>query len=114
MEETVKTYYEENRPDPRQMKTNINPDYYKNQTSIECIEAMQIAFGNQRVYDFCLCNAWKYVWRWKNKNGTEDLDKAKWYIAAANEIVVDEADNRETDDVLERLEEYISKSLHCI
>ena len=62
------------------MKDNINPDHYKNQTSLECIEAMIIAFGYQKTIDFCLLNAWKYIWRWKNKNGTEDLDKANWYI----------------------------------
>lgn len=62
---------------------NINPDHYKNQTSLECIEAMEIIFGRDAVIDFCRCDAWKYIWRWKNKNGTEDLDKAKWYLERA-------------------------------
>ena len=56
-----------------------NPDHYKNSTSLECIEAMEIIFGKAAVLDFCACNAWKYIWRWKNKNGAEDLDKALWY-----------------------------------
>lgn len=56
-----------------------NPDHYKNSTSLECIEAMEIIFGKAAVLDFCACNAWKYIWRWKNKNGVEDLDKALWY-----------------------------------
>lgn len=64
-------------------KDNINPDHYKNQTSLECIEAMEIIFGRDAVIDFCRCNAWKYIWRWKNKNGTEDLEKAKWYLERA-------------------------------
>lgn len=26
------------------------------------------------------CNAIKYLYRWKRKNGIEDIKKAKWYI----------------------------------
>ena len=70
-------------------KDNINPDHYKSSTSLECIEAMQIAFGREAVLHFCLCNAWKYIWRWKNKNGTEDLDKAQWYIHRGLDILND-------------------------
>jgi len=29
---------------------------------------------------YCLGNALKYLARFKNKNGIEDLKKAKWYI----------------------------------
>ena len=67
-------------------KDNINPDHYKSSTSLECIEAMEIVFGTRAVIDFCMCNAWKYIWRWKNKNGVEDLNKAKWYIKKATEL----------------------------
>lgn len=30
--------------------------------------------------DFCVCNAFKYLYRHKRKNGVQDLEKAKWYI----------------------------------
>ena len=76
-----------------EQKDNINPDHYKNQTSLECIEAMEIIFGRDAVIDFCRCNAWKYIWRWKNKNGTEDLEKAKWYLERAYSML-DGADAR--------------------
>ena len=62
---------------------NINPDHYKSSTSLECIESMEIIFGKEAVAQFCICNAWKYIWRWKNKNGEEDLNKARWYIDRA-------------------------------
>lgn len=68
---------------------NINPNHYKRETSLECIEAMQIAFGHETVIDFCLCNAWKYIWRWKNKNGEEDLKKAGWYVEKGRELLAD-------------------------
>ena len=72
------------------MSDNINPDHYKSSTSLECIEAMQIAFGREVVLHFCLCNAFKYIWRWKNKNGTEDLDKAQRYIHRAFDLINDD------------------------
>lgn len=65
------------------MSDNINPSHYKDQCSIECIEAMEMAFGAEAVLQFCLCNAFKYLWRHKNKNGVEDLKKAAWYTDRA-------------------------------
>lgn len=62
---------------------NINPDYYKDRTSIECIDNMRLIFGNQRVTDYCIVNAYKYLSRYKYKNGYEDLKKAKWYLDEA-------------------------------
>ena len=83
-------------------KDNINPDHYKNSTSLECIEAMELVFGKQAVIDFCKCNAWKYIWRWKHKNGFEDLEKAKWYIKKAEEL-----DLSCCSSLLERMIDYI-------
>lgn len=65
----------------------INPDHYKSETSLECIEAMEIIFGRDAVIDFCVCNAWKYIWRWKHKNGKEDLRKADWYLTRAHDMI---------------------------
>ena len=89
---------------PIAQKDHINPDHYKNQTSLECIEAMEIIFGEDAVFDFCICNAFKYIWRWKNKNGTEDLDKAMWYIEKANEYHTD----ADTGGMLQRMKYYIN------
>lgn len=46
----------------------------------ECIDVMEEALGRDAVEGFCLCNAFKYLYRHKNKNGLEDLQKAKWYL----------------------------------
>lgn len=62
-------------------KDNVNhPSHYEQSCSLECIDAMELIFGYRYVYCFCVCNAWKYIWRYKNKNGEEDLKKARWYI----------------------------------
>ena len=83
-------------------KDNINADHYKSSTSLECIEAMEMIFGNEAVYDFCVLNAFKYIWRWKHKNGSEDLDKAKWYLTRAK------TEGFSVDNgIINRMQEYI-------
>lgn len=58
----------------------VNPDHYK-QGSVECIDALAAATVNLSGLDaVCTANAIKYLWRWKQKNGVEDLKKAQWYI----------------------------------
>lgn len=48
---------------------------------IECIDALEAATaGLTGIEAVCTANAIKYLWRWKHKNGTEDLRKAIWYI----------------------------------
>ena len=54
------------------MTDNINPSHYR-QHAHECIEfTMHLNFN--------LGNAFKYIWRHKEKNGREDLEKAIWYL----------------------------------
>ena len=57
-----------------------HPDHYFEHTSLECIEVMELIFGHDIVEQFCVCNAFKYMWRYKLKNGVEDLNKADWYL----------------------------------
>lgn len=46
----------------------------------ECIDVMLATQGMQAVMDFCLCNAFKYLFRCRKKNGVEDIKKAAWYL----------------------------------
>lgn len=71
----------------KELFDNVNPRHYKKGT-MECIDAMRLAFGDLAVSDFCRCNAFKYIWRCGDKNGHEDLDKAEWYLAKAKELDV--------------------------
>ena len=50
---------------------NINPEHYKGR--IECIVIAE-------WLGFNLGNAFKYLYRFQNKGGTEDLNKAIWYL----------------------------------
>ena len=74
----------------QKIKDPTNPSYYKDGiTSIECIEAMELMFDFYDVQQFCLCNAFKYIWRHKHKGGLEDLEKAQWYINHAVQLYID-------------------------
>lgn len=47
---------------------------------IECIEALKAATTRLTgIEAVCTANAIKYLWRWKDKNGAEDIRKAIWY-----------------------------------
>lgn len=48
---------------------------------VECIQALEAAtIGLHGIEAVCTANIIKYLWRWKFKNGVEDLQKAKWYL----------------------------------
>ena len=56
------------------------PDYYT-AGDVECIDAIESATQNLLgIEAVCTANIIKYAWRWKEKNGKEDLQKAKWYL----------------------------------
>lgn len=56
-----------------------HPSHYRG--SIEAIDAIAAATAElEGVEAFDTGNALKYLWRWKRKNGVEDLNKAIWYI----------------------------------
>lgn len=68
------------------MSDNVNHPAHYNSGSIECIDAMISAYGEEVVANFCMCNAFKYIWRFNNKNGIEDVNKALWYLNKMKEL----------------------------
>ena len=64
-----------------------HPNHYQSETGIEVIDVIK-AFTSELSGEeaFCIGNAIKYVCRYSKKNGTEDLEKAKWYIDRAISI----------------------------
>lgn len=79
---------------------NVNhPFHYSNSCSIECIDAMVLAWGYDYTAVYCQINAFKYLWRWKNKNGEEDLDKAEWYLNKSDEL---NSNGSESDKIAEK------------
>ena len=56
-----------------------HPPHY-NQKGIECIDAIEAA-TNEGFEFYLQGNIMKYLWRYKYKNGVEDLKKAQWYLS---------------------------------
>lgn len=49
---------------------------------IECIDALESATTGLSGWEAGLTwNVIKYMWRWKRKNGLEDLQKARFYLS---------------------------------
>lgn len=73
------------------MSEQVNHPSHYNRGEIECIDAMESAFGASAVADFCKINAFKYIWRAGEKAGNsevQDIEKAVWYLNKAKELIV--------------------------
>ena len=59
----------------------VNHPQHYTQGGIECIDALKSAtVGKRGIEAVCVANVIKYLWRYEEKNGIEDVRKAKWYI----------------------------------
>lgn len=64
------------------------PNHYKGK-NLECVQAIDeilLVNNSQGVSAYYLSNIVKYIWRYKNKNGIQDLQKAKKCI----ELLIEE------------------------
>lgn len=62
-----------------------HPSHYT-QGGIECYQAEMAMVGDEVFTDHCILSAFKYLWRWRHKNGLEDLKKARWWLNKAIEV----------------------------
>lgn len=80
MSDIVRLVLSEGESDSTSTNDNVNhPSHYET-GNFECIDVMVETQGKEAVMDFCICNAFKYIYRHNNKNGIEDVKKAKWYL----------------------------------
>ena len=65
----------------RETESVEHPAHYAD-GKYECIDVMREVFGEDAVKDFCLLNAFKYLWRCKRKHSeaTTDIRKARFYL----------------------------------
>ena len=56
-----------------------HPSHYT-QGGIECIDAIRVSMTADGFCDYCKVNIIKYIWRWRDKGGVEDLRKASVYL----------------------------------
>ena len=72
------------------MKDNVNHPTHYTAGRVECIDALAAATtGLEGIEAVCTANAIKYLWRWKRKNGVEDIEKAIWYLERLKKELLD-------------------------
>ena len=76
---------------PHELNDVINHPSHYTQGSVECIDAMESAFGAAELAVYCKIAAFKYIWRCERKNGSEDIKKAVWYLKKYLELKDGEA-----------------------
>ena len=61
------------------IKDPVNPSHYK-QGGVECIDAIKASLSAEGFRGYLKGNVEKYLWRYEQKGGAEDLKKAQWYL----------------------------------
>lgn len=59
---------------------NVNHPAHYTSTKIETIAIIQDKLTPEAFEGFCVGNVLKYLTRYRQKNGVEDLKKARWYL----------------------------------
>lgn len=87
------------------MIDNVNNPTHYTQGEIECIDCIKAATVNKvGIEAFCAGNAIKYLFRYENKNGLEDIRKAQWYINRLIKELEEKKENNtfyDSDDVID-------------
>lgn len=75
-----------------QKKDSVNHPAHYESGKHECIDVMAEAIGLEYTKGFCLCNAFKYIFRCTKKHNTpiEDVKKAIWYLQKFLELEGDD------------------------
>ena len=73
------------------MSDTVNHPAHYTSGGIECIEAIRASMTDDGFCDYCKGNIIKYIWRWRDKGGVEDLKKAQVYLGWLIEAVDDAA-----------------------
>ena len=77
-----------------EMQDMVNSPPHYNKTGIECIEAIK-AMTDEGFQYYLQGNIMKYLWRYRYKNGSQDLEKALFYLEKMIKVVkkLEENDN---------------------
>ena len=62
-----------------------SPSHYAS-GPVECIEAIRSQLTNEELRGYYRGNIAKYLWRYRQKNGVEDLMKAEVYLGWLTEL----------------------------
>ena len=68
----------------------VNSPAHYNASGIECIDGLEAMLG-EGFKSYLQGNIAKYLWRYKYKNGLQDLKKAQWYLNKLIEVYDDKS-----------------------
>ena len=85
-----------------------HPSHYQSKNGLEVIDVIA-AFteGLEGIEAVDTGNAIKYICRWKDKNGIQDLEKAMWYIQHLIDHLIKEDEEKRVELTLEKYREYM-------
>lgn len=85
-----------------------HPSHYQSKSGLEVIDVIA-AFteGLEGIEAVDTGNAIKYICRWKDKNGIQDLEKAMWYIQHLIDHLNKEDEEKRVELTLEKYREYM-------
>ena len=85
-----------------------HPSHYQSKSGLEVINVIA-AFteGLEGIEAVDTGNAIKYICRWKDKNGIQDLEKAMWYIQHLIDHLIKEDEEKRVELTLEKYREYV-------
>ena len=70
----------------------VNHPQHYTQGGVECIDALKAATVNKSPFEaICVANIIKYLWRYEEKGGLEDIEKAAWYLQRLHKEVTDKS-----------------------
>lgn len=68
----------------------VNHPTHYTKGGVECIDAIRASMTDEAFAGYCKGNVMKYIFRYENKGGVEDLNKAavylKWLVETAMKI----------------------------
>lgn len=85
-----------------------HPSHYQSKSGLEVIDVIA-AFteGLEGIEAVDTGNAIKYICRWKDKNGIQDLEKAMWYIQHLIDHLIKEDEEKRVELTLEKYRAYM-------
>lgn len=82
--------------DHKEIMDMVNSPPHYNKAGIETIEAIKAMTDGGFEY-YLQGNIMKYLWRYRYKNGVEDLNKAQWYLKKLIDVVENDKSKNDVD-----------------
>lgn len=94
--------FENNRFDPNST-ADSNPDRYTGENGLQCWDIIKNELGEDDFASFCAGQCFRYLFRYKKKNGVNDLHKCQDYATQLRELPYPESKLRRISDMHETL-----------